>query len=150
MKKNLLLTLLSLSVVAAINVAHAAPKTHTVQMLNAKNGKTMLFSPGFIKANLGDKVIFKPTDLGHNSQSAFTPSGANTWKGEMNKAVTVTLSKEGIYIYECLPHAMMAMVGVIQVGKAKNLNKANAFLETYKKKIVMNKNRLDSYIKKVK
>jgi hypothetical protein len=31
-----------------------------------------------------------------------------------------TFDKEGVYAYQCTPHAVMAMVGVIQVGEDKS------------------------------
>ena len=30
--------------------------------------------------------------------------------GGMNQDISVTLNKEGVYVYQCDPHAMMAMV----------------------------------------
>ena len=41
---------------------------------------------------------------------------------EINQEISITLDKEGVYVYNCTPHAMMAMVGVIQVGEATNIN----------------------------
>jgi hypothetical protein len=42
----------------------------------------------------------------------------------MDEEVSVTLDGEGVYIYACDPHKVMAMAGVIQVGKATNLGDA--------------------------
>ena len=41
---------------------------------------------------------------------------------------------------------MMAMVGVIQVGEAVNMNKVMEAAKTYKSQFVMNNNRLDDYL----
>ncbi|MCJ8276426.1 MAG: pseudoazurin [Bdellovibrionales bacterium] len=127
-------------------------KVHNIKMLNAGKEGAMVFEPSFVKANIGDTVNFIPTDASHGSISALTPKGGNSWKGELNKKVTTKMTKEGVYIYECQPHSMMGMVGVIQVGKATNLKEAKEFAKTYANKIVlpMNKKRLDNYLSKVK
>ena len=41
---------------------------------------------------------------------------------------------------------MMAMVGVIQVGEAVNMDKVIEAAKTYKSQFVMNNNRLDDYL----
>lgn len=115
-------------------------------MLTSLGSQAMLFEPGYLKVNLGDKVIFKPTDLSHNSQSVLVPEGANIWNSKNNKDITISFDKEGIYIYECRNHFMMAMVGVIQVGRAINLDQAKDFAKNYKSKFFMNKDRLDKYL----
>jgi pseudoazurin len=44
------------------------------------------------------------------------PDGAVTWKGGLNKDVTVTLDAEGVYGVCCVPHYGMGMVALIVVG----------------------------------
>jgi hypothetical protein len=46
----------------------------------------------------------------------------------LNEDFHVTLDKPGAYVYECVPHASMGMVGVILVGDGKpaNLDAINA------------------------
>ena len=75
-----------------------------------------------------------------------TPSGAKGWTGLMNEDISVTLESEGIYVYQCDPHLMMAMVGVIQVGDATNINEIEQGTENLKKNFMMNTERLDSYL----
>jgi pseudoazurin len=75
-----------------------------------------------------------------------TPSGAKGWTGLMNEDISVTLESEGIYVYQCDPHLMMAMVGVIQVGDATNINEIKQGTENLKKNFIMNTERLDSYL----
>ncbi len=109
---------------AAASVLFASPAfaaTHEVQMLNKSpdNAKQrMVFSPSFLKIEPGDTVIFKAVDKGHNTVSVkgMIPEGAEAWKSKMNKDFEITLDKEGVYGYKCLPHFGMGMVGVIQVG----------------------------------
>ena len=67
----------------------------------------------------------------------------------MGKPITLKFEKEGLYIYECTQHVVMAMVGVIQVGKPSNLKQAQEFIKTYSEKFALNKNRLESYIEKL-
>ena len=128
---------------------------HYVRMLNNGEGGMMVFEPAVLKVSVGDTVKFVATDMAHNSVSVFTPPGATPWKGAMNQEISITLDKPGVYIYECSPHAMMAMVGVIQVtdGLAFDVSHdstyvdlAHEFTKTYQQKFVMNNNRLDTYI----
>jgi pseudoazurin len=128
---------------------------HTVKMLNNGDGGMMIFEPAVLQVSVGDTVNFVATDMAHNSASVFTPPGATTWNGAMSQDISVTLDTPGIYIYECTPHAMMAMVGVIQVKDGMDLDMtldsayvdaAHTFADTYQQKFVMNKDRLDNYI----
>ena len=121
-----------------------------IQMLNMSDGQSMVFSPGFKKVNVGDTVTFKPTDPAHNSQSVFVPDGAKPWKGAMNEEVSYKFEKEGVYVYECLPHSALGMMGIIQVGSASNKEKAEKFLEKYKGKVAVNKERIDKYFNQVR
>jgi len=148
MKKLQQLFAVTLLTIASFGIAQAAE--HEIKMLNNGPDGIMTFDPGFIKVNVGDTVTFVPTDFGHNTVSYFTPEGGVTWEGEYNKAVTITMNKEGVYIYDCVPHTAMAMVGVIQVGNATNLAAAQGAAKSLAKKFVMNKDRLDKYLAQVK
>ncbi|MCB0273017.1 MAG: pseudoazurin [Bdellovibrionales bacterium] len=117
-------------------------KTFEIQMRNQVEGQSMVFVPSYIHIEVGDTVVFVPTDDGHNSHSVFTPEKAPSWQGETSQKTQVTLTKEGVYIFECTNHAIMGMVGVIQVGKALNLDAAKKFQTTFEKKFITNKNRL--------
>ena len=128
---------------------------HTVKMLNKGDGGMMIFEPAVLKVAVGDTVNFVATDMAHNSVSVFTPPGATPWRGMMSRDISVTLDTPGVYIYECTPHNMMAMVGVIQVTDGMELDMsldsayveaADTFAKTYKSKFVMNNQRLDNYM----
>ena len=128
---------------------------HTVKMLNNGDGGMMIFEPAVLKVSVGDTVNFVATDMAHNSASVFTPPGATPWRGMMSRDISVTLDTPGVYIYECTPHNMMAMVGVIQVTDGMELDMtldsayveaADTFAKVYKNKFVMNNDRLDNYI----
>ena len=74
------------------------------------------------------------------------PAGATPWMGKMSKDISVTFDTEGVYVYECTPHKVMAMVGVIKVGNANNLDDIKQKSNAYKRSFVMNKDRLDKYL----
>ena len=122
---------------------------HEVKMLNNGAGGMMIFEPAVLKVSVGDTVNFVATDMAHNSKSVLTPGGATPWNGAMSKYISVTLDTEGVYVYECTPHAMMAMVGVIQVGDVAVGEATKLFADQYKSKFVMNQDRLDSYIQEL-
>ncbi len=145
--------LLAISVFLLSIPAFAAE--HEVKMLNNGAGGMMIFEPAVLKASVGDTVKFVATDMAHNSVSVFTPPGATPWKGAMNQEIVITIDKPGVYIYECTPHAMMAMVGVIQASDGLDFETsldstyvelAHEFAKTYQQKFVMNNQRLDAYI----
>lgn len=132
--------------------ANAWSADHVVQMKNMGAEGSMVFEPGFLKVAVGDTVTFEPTDPGHNSESisGLVPEGAAGWKGGFGQKTTVTIDKEGVYVYKCMPHAMMAMVGVIQAGNATNLDKVKADSKTLSATFVMNKDRLNNYLSQAK
>lgn len=142
-------TLAAAILMAASSVTLAAE--HTVQMLNMGTAGVMVFEPAVLHVAPGDTVTFQPTNPSHNSESVATliPEGGETWKGAINQPVTVTLNTEGVYVYECMPHAMMAMVGVIVVGEATNLDDVKANVDAYSQKFVANQQRLQEYLAQV-
>ena len=66
--------------------------------------------------------------------------------GKMSQDISVTFDKEGVYVYECTPHKMMAMIGVIKVGSSGNIDDIKQKGQSYKKAFVMNHDRLDKYL----
>tara|TARA_B100000900_G_scaffold351853_1_gene319192 strand:+ start:588 stop:1034 length:447 start_codon:yes stop_codon:yes gene_type:complete len=121
---------------------------HVVKMLNGGSDGPMVFEPAVLSVNVGDTVKFEATDMAHNSASAkgLIPAGAKPWMGRMSQDISVVFDKEGVYVYECTPHKMMAMVGVIKVGNANNLDDIKQKAQNYKSGFVMNKDRLDNYL----
>lgn len=134
--------------VAADTAAEGAE--HIVKMLNNGKDGVMVFEPAFLKVEKGATVKFIPTDVAHDSVSVLVPEGAASWTGENSKEVTVTLDVEGVYVYKCTPHAMMGMVGVIQVGEATNKADAEKAAETLVATMAMGKERLGKYLAEVK
>jgi pseudoazurin len=119
---------------------------HEVKMLNNGAGGMMIFEPAVLSVNKGDTVKFVATDMAHNSASTIIPAGAKPWKGMMSRDISVTFDTEGVYVYECSPHKMMAMVGVIKVGNTNNLDAVKQEAVKVKSTFVMNKDRLDKYL----
>jgi pseudoazurin len=145
MKKITIFTLLLLNF-----EMHAA--NFEVKMLNQGASGVMVFEPAFLKINTGDTVTFLATDAAHNSASipGMLPDGASSWNGELSRDIAVTFDVPGVYGYQCTPHSMMAMVGVIQVGDNNaNLDSAKAAAESFKSTFVMNQSRLDDLLLKL-
>ncbi len=126
-------------------------QVHEVKMLNSGKEGMMVFEPAVLSINKGDTVKFVATDLAHNSSSVegMIPEGAEPWVGAMNQEIEVTLTKEGVYVYQCTPHNMMAMIGVIKVESSSNINSIRAKAESYKKTFLMNQERLDDYLSRI-
>ena len=142
-KKNLFLTLL-----LSFNL-FVVGKNYEVQMLNQGSEGYMVFEPSVIKIQKGDSITFKATDAAHNSASidGMIPAGAKVWNSKLSQDITVTFDVEGIYGYQCTPHAMMAMIGLIQVGENKdNLESVKAAAQKFKATFVMNQDRFDNYL----
>ncbi|QCD44291.1 pseudoazurin [Campylobacter mucosalis] len=134
--------------VLALNFAFA--KDYEVQMLDMdKNNQTMLFEPGFLQIQPGDSVTFVPTHKSHWAKSVIVPEGAEKFESKLDEKATFTFDKEGVYIYVCPPHQMMNMVGIIQVGKATNLDKIKQALPKLEKRATMNEGRLSEYAKSI-
>ena len=124
-------------------------ENHTVKMLNQGADGVMVFEPAVLKINVGDTGSFIATDAAHNSASipGMLPQNASAWNGQLSRDITVTFSIPGIYGYQCTPHAMMAMVGFIQVdGDSSNLQSVKNTADKYKSTFVMNQARLDNYL----
>ena len=121
---------------------------HIVKMLNMGDGGAMIFEPAVIKVSKGDTIHFKATDVSHNSETipGMIPTGTDGWMGALNEDISITIDSEGVYVYQCNPHAMLAMVGVIQVGAAVNLDDVKAAAQDLKSTFVSNSDRLNGYL----
>ena len=126
MKNILAIFAVAVSALLASVAANAAE--HQVKMLNKGAEGIMVFEPNVVKVAPGDSVHFVAVDKGHNVEliDGMIPEGAAPFKGEMNKDVTVTLDKPGVYGFKCKPHYGMGMVGLIVVGEPVNKTAAAA------------------------
>lgn len=124
-------------------------ENYEIKMLNQGSEGYMVFEPSVLKIKKGDTVTFKATDAAHNSASikGMIPSGAEDWNGKLSQDISVTFNVEGVYGYQCTPHMMMAMVGIIEVGgNQSNLESVKAAAQKIKSAFVMNQERLDEYL----
>ena len=135
------------------SLTSSSSETHQIEMRNQGSDGVMVFEPSVLRVKVGDSVTFKATDAGHNSASieGMIPSGAESWDGGMSQDVTITFTEEGTYVYQCTPHLMMAMVGVITVGDlSKNIEEIEAVAANKKSEFVMEQGRLDSYLQSLR
>ena len=143
---------LSFSLILSFMFIDLCAEAYTIKMLNQGATGVMVFEPAFLKINVGDTVTFESTDAAHNSASipGMIPSGASPWNGQLSRDISVTFEIPGVYGYQCTPHAMMAMVGVIQVGDDNsNIETAKNVAVQFKSTFVMNQTRLDEYLAKI-
>ena len=107
----------------------ASAADQTVEMLNKLNKESMVFEPKIVRVNIGDTVLWKATDKGHNVEfiKNGVPEGVDKFKSKFNKDTEYKFSVPGIYAYWCTPHKNMGMIGFVVVGD----NKSN--LENIKK-----------------
>ncbi|TKX29228.1 pseudoazurin [Campylobacter sp. MIT 12-5580] len=141
--------LLALSAVAVLCLG-ANAKNHEVKMLDVNSEGTMVFEPGFLQIEPGDSVTFVPTHKTHWAKSVVIPEGASKFESKLDEKATFSFDKEGVYIYECPPHKIMNMMGIIQVGKATNLEKVRLAIPKLEKRASENKGRLEKYAKQIK
>jgi pseudoazurin len=95
--------------------------THVIEMKNSGPGGIMMFVPALTQAKVGDTILFKATDKGHDAMSipSMLPAGASPIAGKISQDVSVTLTKPGYYGIKCTPHFSMGMVALVRVGDAK-------------------------------
>ena len=125
--KRVMFALTAAGLLAGVATA-ASAKDIQVKMNTKGVSGAYVFEPAFVKAAVGDKVHFIPSDPTHNGQviTGMEPAGAAPAKGPMGKEFVLTVDKPGLYGVECLPHFSMGMVGLVQVGNGPSPNLAAA------------------------
>ena len=109
----------------------------TVEMLNRLNKESMVFEPKIVRVNVGDTVLWKATDKGHNVEfiKNGVPEGVDKFKSKYNKDTEYKFTIPGIYAYWCTPHKNMGMIGFVVVGDDKsNLDEIGKIKFTAKSK----------------
>lgn len=108
------------------------------------------WQPLVLFAQPGDTVTF--TNMaGHDTAAieGMIPEGAEAWHSKLGEeAFTITVEKEGAYIYKCTPHISTGMVGAIIVGDGDPAN-----LEAIEAKlpdVSVGRNMVNRTIKKMK
>lgn len=129
--------------------AAAGAAEHKVLMLNYGKDGGMVFEPAYLKVAVGDVVTFVPENSGHNVQSFAMPDGAEAWKSKIDEQYSVTIDKEGVFLYYCPPHLMMSMIGIVQAGAPVNLDAVMEKGSKLRSKLVMKGQRLDAYLAQV-
>ena len=118
--KNLIKILISLTFVFLANQSFAADEI--VEMLNKSGKESMVYSKKIVRINVGDTVMWKATDKGHNVEfiKGGVPEGVEKFKSKFNKDTEYKFSIPGIYAYWCTPHKNMGMIGFVVVGNDKS------------------------------
>ena len=118
--KNLIKILISLTFVFFANQSFAADEI--VEMLNKSGKESMVYSKKIVRINVGDTVMWKATDKGHNVEfiKGGVPEGVEKFKSKFNKDTQYKFSIPGIYAYWCTPHKNMGMIGFVVVGNDKS------------------------------
>ena len=101
-------------------------KEVVIDMLNKRDdGQKMVYSQDIAKIDVGDTIKWLPTNKGHNVEFLGGPDGFELpAKSGLNKEVSITFDKPGVYLYQCTPHKAMGMIGLVIVGNDKsNLDK---------------------------
>ena len=125
-----------ITIILFSNVLHAS-ENHVVKMLNNGTTGSMIFEPAFIKINTGDSITFEMTDAGHNAVTVAGPSGSSPFDTKYKPSTTVKFDVNGIYLYKCTPHAMMAMAGLIQVSDSSNKVEMAKAIERFEGTVMM-------------
>ena len=112
-------------------------KIHIVKMLNEGKQGPMVFEPAFIKINTCDSITFEMTDAGHNAVTVAGPNDSIPFDTEYKPSTTVQFDTNGLYLYKCTPHAMMAMAGLIQVSDASNKDTMKAEIDKFESNVMM-------------
>ena len=93
--------------------------TFSIDMLNVRSdGQSMVYSEDVLKVEVGDTVVWKPKDKGHNVEFIIGPDAIELpKKSRINQECTYTFETPGVYFYQCTPHKSMGMIAVVIVGE---------------------------------
>jgi pseudoazurin len=150
MIKNFVMLLLIFS------IGNVFAKEHQVKMLNGSAPDMFVFEPAVLKINKGDTVTWTG-DAMHNSASIneMLPKGAKPWMGKLTKkagekSISVKFDIEGLYGYNCTPHAMFGMVGLLIVGNTSgNSEAAKTAAKKIEAKFAAGKGRFTKYLSEI-
>ena len=94
----------------------------TVEMLNKLGKESMVYSKKILRIKVGDTVLWKATDKGHNVEfiKGGVPEGVEKFRSKFNVDVEYKFTIPGIYAYWCTPHKNMGMIGYVVVGEDKS------------------------------
>ena len=139
------------------SIGNVFAKEHQIKMLNGSAPDMFVFEPAVLKINKGDTVTWTG-DAMHNSASIneMLPKGAKPWMGKLTKkagekSISVKFNIEGLYGYNCTPHAIFGMVGLLVVGDASGNSKAaKTAAKKIEAKFAAGKGRFTKYLSEIK
>ena len=91
-------------------------ETIEIDMLNKLEKEKMVYSIKVAKIDIGDTIIWKSIDKGHNVEFVEMPEGVEKFKTKISKDAEYKFEIPGIYAYWCTPHKSMGMIGFVVVG----------------------------------
>ena len=95
---------------------HGYAETIEIDMLNKLEKEKMVYSIKVAKVDIGDTIIWKSVDKGHNVEFVEMPEGVEKFKSKISKDAEYKFEIPGIYLYICTPHKAMGMIGLVVVG----------------------------------
>ena len=94
----------------------SSAETLEIEMLNKLEKEKMVYSVKVAKIDVGDTIIWKSIDKGHNVEFKEMPKVVKKFKSKVNKDAEYNFKIPGIYLYICTPHIAMGMIGLVVVG----------------------------------
>ena len=91
-------------------------ETIEIDMLNKLEKEKMVYSIKIARVDIGDTIIWKSVDKGHNVEFVEMPNGVEKFKSKLSKDAEYKFEIPGIYLYVCSPHKSMGMIGLVVVG----------------------------------
>ena len=91
-------------------------ETIEIDMVNKLGKEKMVYSIKIAKVDIGDTIIWKSVDKGHNVEFVEMPEGVEKFKTKISKDAEYKFEIPGIYLYVCTPHKSMGMIGLVVVG----------------------------------
>ena len=91
-------------------------ETIEIDMLNKLEKEKMVYSIKIARVDIGDTIIWKSVDKGHNVEFVEMPEGVEKFKSKLSKDAEYKFDIPGIYLYVCTPHKSMGMIGLVVVG----------------------------------
>jgi len=91
-------------------------ETIEIDMLNKLEKEKMVYSIKIARVDIGDTIIWKSVDKGHNVEFVEMPNGVEKFKSKLSKDAEYKFDIPGIYLYVCSPHKSMGMIGLVVVG----------------------------------
>ena len=109
-------TLAAILLIIGMGTAHA--EDTMIDMLNKRDdGAKMVYSQDIATIDVGDTILWLPTNKGHNVEFIAGPDG---WeapkKSKLGKEYAYTFDTPGVYLYQCTPHKSMGMIAIVVVG----------------------------------